>query len=398
MKNKRNILIAVILGILLLTYLETRAPKAINKTPSFSRYDKIPFGSFVVHKFLADFFPSGNVFENNLPLLHTLADLAEDDTPNFLFIDLKLEFDRLETNAMMDFTERGGNIFLAAERFRGHLADTLNIATSFFPMDISDSLQLQFTSPFLQTDSGYRFRHDNVGIYFTGFDSSRAVILATNSQQKVTLLRIPNGDGQFIFSSTPFIFTNYNMLLAENYRFIATALSFLDDTDVYWDEYYKERRRMFRTPIRFILSQPALKSAYFIILLGVLLFIIFQGRRKQRIIPVINPLQNTTLEFVNIVGRLYFNQRDHKKMAQKKINHFLEFLRENYRVNTAEITPELHETLARKTTRPLSEIENLFNFFAAIGDSRQISVQELLKLNRMIESWYPITESIQRTE
>lgn len=398
MKNKRNILIAVILGILLLTYLETRAPKAINKTPSFSRYDTIPFGSFVVHEFLTDFFPSGDIFENNLPLLHTLADLSEDDTPNFLFIDLKLEFDRFETEAMMDFTKRGGNIFLAAERFRGKLADTLNISTSFFPMNISDSLQLQFTSPFLQADSGYRFRHDNAGIYFTGFDSSRTIILATNSQQKVTLLRIPNGDGQFIFSSTPFIFTNYNMLLAENSRFIATALSFLNDTDVYWDEYYKERRRMFRTPIRFILSQPALKSAYFIILLGVLLFIIFQGRRKQRIIPVINPLQNTTLEFVNIVGRLYFNQRDHKKMAQKKINHFLEFLRENYRVNTAEITPELHETLARKTTRPLAEIENLFNFFAAIGDSRQISVQELLKLNRMIESWYPITESIQRTE
>ena len=294
------------------------------------------------------------------------------------------------------FFRSRGNIFSQRNAF----ADILPIRWTLlpaFPNGHFRFVAIAIYQPVLQTDSGYRFRHDNVGIYFTGFDSSQALFWR-QIPKKVTLLRIPNGDGQFIFSSTPFIFTNYNMLLAENYRFIATALSFfrrhrcvlgrilqrtppdVSNTDPFYSQPAGVEKRIFH---------------YFCWAFCCLSFFRVAGnsasfRWSTRC--------KTLLWNLWILSAGCILTSVTTKNGAEKNQSFSGIFAENYRVNTAEITPELHETLARKTTRPLSEIENLFNFSPQSAIPDKSACRNCWNSTGWSNPAPLITESIQRTE
>ena len=73
------------------------------------------------------------------------------------------------------------------------------------------------------------------------------------------------------------------------------------------------------SPLRFILSQPALKWAWYLLLAGVLIFIIFNLRRTQRPIPILPKNLNTSVEFVKTIGNLYYQEGDIRNLIDKKI-------------------------------------------------------------------------------
>ena len=53
---------------------------------------------------------------------------------------------------------------------------------------------------------------------------------------------------------------------------------------------------------------------------GLILFIIFRGKRVQRIIPVISKLDNATVAFTRTIGELYYQHGDFTNIIEKKIN------------------------------------------------------------------------------
>ena len=50
------------------------------------------------------------------------------------------------------------------------------------------------------------------------------------------------------------------------------------------------------------MSQPALRITWRLMLLGLLLYLIFKGKREQRIIPIIKKPENTTVEFAQSIS------------------------------------------------------------------------------------------------
>ena len=86
-----------------------------------------------------------------------------------------------------------------------------------------------------------------------------------------------------------------------------------------------------------IFRYPALKWAYILLILGAILYVLFRTKREQRPIPEIRPLENRTLEFVSVVSSLYYKQRDHVAIANKRINSFLEEVRYYYKLRTEEL-------------------------------------------------------------
>jgi hypothetical protein len=116
----------------------------------------------------------------------------------------------------------------------------------------------------------------------------------------------------------------------------------------------------------------------------IILYVIFEGRRKQRIIPIIAPLSNRTLEFVEVIGRLYFQHQDHKNLAQKKINHFWDYLRTHHYIRVGEINEEILEKLANKTGMKKVEVQNLFRLIDSIQQNPRIAEATLLELNNKI--------------
>src|SRR5690606_28020185 len=129
--------------------------------------------------------------------------------------------------------------------------------------------------------------------------------------------------GSFYLSSVPGAFTNYYVLKPRQNRYAAQALSHLPVAPVWWDEYQKQGPVGDSSVFRVLLCHDALTWAYYIALGALFLFVVFESKRTQRIIPVLEKPRNTTLEFVKVIGNLYYNHRDHRAIAEKKVNYFL---------------------------------------------------------------------------
>jgi hypothetical protein len=114
---------------------------------------------------------------------------------------------------------------------------------------------------------------------------------------------------------------------------------------------------------------------------------IFEARRRQRIIPVIKPLSNTSLEFTQTIGNLYFQTADHKNIAEKRIAFFLEQLRSTHGINAHHASDETIKTIARKTGNGEEDVQKLFLVIQTIQKKNQISETELKELNKRLDQF-----------
>ena len=65
----------------------------------------------------------------------------------------------------------------------------------------------------------------------------------------------------------------------------------------------------------------------YLALLGILLFCVFTARRRQRAIPVLTKPQNRNLEFVQLVGSLYWQEHWNPGLLAKKLAYTEEMIR-----------------------------------------------------------------------
>jgi hypothetical protein len=162
--------------------------------------------------------------------------------------------------------------------------------------------------------------------------------------------------------------------------------------NTFWDDYYKIGNKFNASALQYILSQQSLKWAYYIALALVILFILFYGRRKQRIIPAIPPLTNTTVEFVQTVGNLYYQQKDFKNIAEKKISYFLDYIRNKYFIRTSRFDSETIKKISDKSSIPEAKIKSIFREIDKISHSNKIAEEELININYQIEKFYERTK------
>ena len=81
------------------------------------------------------------------------------------------------------------------------------------------------------------------------------------------------------------------------------------------------------TPLRFWLQNEPLRWAAYLTIAGLLLFCVFYARRRQRVIPVVEEPKNRSIEFVKLIGTLYYQKHINHDLLQKKYAYFTETLR-----------------------------------------------------------------------
>jgi predicted nucleic acid-binding protein len=102
-------------------------------------------------------------------------------------------------------------------------------------------------------------------------------------------------------------------------------------------------------------------------------------------IPVIQPLHNSSVDFVRTIGRLYFQQKDHKNLARKIIAHFLEHVRNTYNISTSVLDEAFITKLSYKSGISREEIQELAYEIKYVEESPSITEDELLSLSKRIE-------------
>lgn len=403
MKGNKKYIFILTICFTALILLQILAPKQISWKSSYMKKDKIPFGTSALHDALPSIFPGQEINSEAFPLYNTLFEKGLTNS-NYIIINSTFEPDKLDSRELLAYAKEGNTIFIAANYFSGKFADTLKIKTdNFYGIAESikddsinlnqfykryDTTNINFVNPTLKRKSNYIYSKGIENTFFNSFDTTKTVILGTNISSKINFIQINWGKGKIILSTVPEVFTNYLFVNENNYDYVYKALSYLPNQKVIWDEYYKVGNVKKESELRVIFSHPALLTSYYLLIFSLLIFIIIGVKRKQRIIPVVEPLRNTTLDFVDIVGTLYFQTGNHKNIAEKKIIYFLEYIRSAFQIKTNLYDDAFINRITNLSGIERETIHDLFYYFAEITVKESITQQELLKLNRMIEAFH----------
>lgn len=382
------------LGIAVVIYLimTMTGPREFDWTVTFHQEDKNPFGGYALNEVITDVFSKSDLKRTNNTIYELLDSLKSPMT--LISFSARFSAGKADTEALLKNVERGGNAFIAANYFHNVFADTLSLSTSDYFFDDTykslfsknDSAVLKFKNPRLPQKE-FRYPRKNIHNYFDDFDSTRTSIIAVNDFNLPVLIRLTFGKGSIYLCSAPLAFTNIHLLTDNNHKFVEQSLSYIPEGSVQWTSYYHLGRMEVTTPLRFVLSNPSLRWAYYIAIGCLALFIIFEAKRRQRIIPIVKPLENTSLEFVTTVGNLYYQNADHKNIADKKISFLLEQIRTKYLIGTNSPDETFIRTLAKKAGCPEENTRELFNTIARIQRQDRITANDLTDLNSKIEKF-----------
>lgn len=241
--------------------------------------------------------------------------------------------------------------------------------------------------------AGYDYRHDSLYVGdFTSFDTivdekERIERIDTFAIKKIpTAVSVPYGKGEVIFVSSPLLFTNYGMLEGNTFVYIFRLMSYLADLPVYRTEAYVKTDAMLvaeQSPFREFIKRPPLRWALYLALLGVVLFMIFTARRRQRVIPIMSKPANRSLEFIQLIGTLYYQRKDHVDLVRKKFKLFAEELRKTAGVDISDVNTDDREylLLAEKTGMNSDRLKKVIRQIRLVLHSEgNISVEEMRSL------------------
>lgn len=390
MKGYKRFILVFIVVLLLYVTAEMNRPKPVDWTVTLSREDKNPYGGYILYNQLAGMFPAAGVHSLRLPAYNQLHNISYKNTA-YVLIGQQLDLTIQDVDELLNYTLDGNYVFLASADFSKALMDSLKFKISRrFDLVNVDSTTINLRNPALRAAKNYGFKRMTMDGYLNVFDTARTVVLGNNHLRDINFVKIPYGEGAFFVHVLPLCFSNYFMLTRQNADYTAKALSYLpaEIHAIYWDEYYKIGPAGSRNPLRFILTNAWLKWSFRIGLVAMILFVTFGGKRRQRIIPVIKPLRNSTLDFVQTVGNVYFNQRDNRNIALKKINHFLEHIRSNFFLSTSPLNDEFVEAFAIKSEMNKQEVSELVDLIHQVQENNTVTDETLLELNRKIDGFY----------
>ncbi len=237
--------------------------------------------------------------------------------------------------------------------------------------------------------------------YFPELNNKQITVLGRNAGGKANFIRIEYGSGCVYIILQPFIFTNYFLLEKENYKYTQSVLSYVPKNieHILWklpnyrnnssrSQDYDGNDKSEFSFMSVIWNNPNLRWAFLLGLLVLFLLLLFGSKRRQRIIPVIHPVQNTTFEFAQTMGDLYFNLRNNNAMAEKKIRYWQEYVRNHYNLPTRDMGREFWEHLSKKSGQPADHMRDLELAIVRSRNQPRLSDRDLVHLSNCIDRFY----------
>lgn len=447
MKSSRNFLFAMLVLFVLFCLLQVNLPKKFVWSPTFSHVDKQPFGCFVFDSVLTQSLPNGYhvtkktffqldqehakekisvlmvVDQHNLKQLDVkyLCNIARRGGKVMVVASSSFDDGRNTDTVVVDELERTFKVRIEDGMYfslRGILAglkahdndmydtiywnnrETMYAAQSyrmFYNMVggtlFVDSVPKVKRLAYTLSTAGYDYKLDSLYVGdFTRFDTivdkkERIERIDTFAIKKVpTAVSVPYGKGEVIFVSSPLLFTNYGMLEGNTFVYIFRLMSYLADLPVYRTEAYVKTDAMLvaeQSPFREFIKRPPLRWALYLALLGVVLFMIFTARRRQRVIPIMSKPANRSLEFIQLIGTLYYQRKDHVDLVRKKFKLFAEELRKTAGVDISDVNTDDREylLLSEKTGMNSDRLKKVIRQIRLVLHSEgNISVEEMRSL------------------
>jgi len=418
--NKAITILLIALGLLGLYFILLFNNKKQSWREYYTESKKDPYTLFLTEKILKDYYPGHQFYPVKKNFSKTLEKAKQADG-NYMFFGRQFFISEKDTDSLLAFVEKGNNAFIATKKLPYPLIFKLFQGDDFCGIEdyigeeaIFDSIaNLNLIHPNLQLPDGHpmkvmdRFKATNhrwnfiptkyicdSGIHATG----------TLNDNYVNFGYIPYGKGRVYFHTNPIAFTNYFMVQEEGKMYLDGVMAHLENDNIYYEiaarnpviiqdnNNGKKGRRSpnfgNQGPLTYILSQRSLAISWYILMSMGLLFLIFRSKRKQRIIPIVEKNENTSLIFIQNISNLYFQQGNNKQLSIQKFIHFQDFVRTKYALNFKKNTTDFAVRLTQKSGIEESKIKEILTLHDNINKTGYLSDATLTKFHMAINHFY----------
>ncbi len=367
--------------------LEWNAPSKFVWEPTFSHYDKQPFGCEVFDSLMKKSAPAG--YEVTRKTIAQLEREGYGKKPHgFLIQSVNFNPSPTDLRALDRLLKAGNKVFIATSDIEpDSLYPDLQVDISgrygFSPMQVKASIENQeipYDTLVWCRQSPYQEKEYSVYSAMIGYNViigektvcdtlvrcwvSEEESDSIDGSWQVRVVRIKRGKGELFVSCDPLLMTNYGILDTQTNGLIFRLMSQFRGLPIIRTEAYgPETEYETNTPLRFWLQNEPLRWAIYLTLGGLLLFCMFYARRRQRVIPVVEEPANRSLEFVKLIGTLYHQKHINRDLLQKKYSYFAETLRRMTMIDIEDVESRKENIaqIAIRTGMPEAEVRMIFD-------------------------------------
>ena len=395
-KTIKLYLAGIFLLVLIILLIDTFRVKPTNWKPTYSLYHKNPFDLYVFNREIKNIIPENRIKR----ILSTPYEYIQNqtDTVNYLMIRQNMYF--IGDTVILEKVKEGSNLFVSSENFVRNITDSLALKYTEADSDLSlkklDVLTLSLTNK-NWSKANYKMKPVNNTFAFVDADAATTTILGTEKlpDGKIypNFLKIKYGKGYVFIHNQPQVFTNHALLSEQSSAgYVAHLLSYIPkDRPVVWfvqGQTSNPNAPKNETGLSVVFRYPALRAVWLLLVYGLLLYIFFNSKRRQRIVPVIKPLRNTTVEFVQTIGNLYYQQGNTANVIDKKIVFFLDRIRKGYFIDTSKLDERFAEKLKSKSEKDIELITEIIDFINEFRKNKTAEKKDLIHINKLIEAFW----------
>ncbi len=360
-----------------------------------------PYGTQVAYRVLENYFPEKKLSK----IIKNVADELPRDSAggrNYIFVGEALYLDSLSTNRLLEFVARGNTALISSKTipfdlmFHLYYEECEEAVWDDYETLNDTSARLSLLEPALTKDPVFQYVNRNVvrpygwhylpDRYFCTRLPQRPLGYVNDSL--IGFAEFPYGQGRFLLHTNPIVFSNYSLLRPGAQTYAQGIWSHLEAGDTWWDDLSQVPEAVARRrnrngqgrsdmpaedhPLTFILQQPALAWAWYLLAGMAVTWLFFRAKRRQRIIPVLPKNENSSYEFIGTIANLHFRERDFQAQSIQQMKLFLAQLRERYGVvapmdaNTwlPRTDDEFFRRLARLSEVPETQLRLIFAKYA----------------------------------
>jgi len=393
--------VLLILLIVIMSSTSTKPPRKMDERITLRQGDKIPYGTRVARELLSSLFPgAATPFDRKYPGAWDSIDVTEPRQAVILIADY-FDADNEELEELAGFVEQGNYVFIISRAVSDDVPSFFNLSfrnNYYSSFSSSDSLKVRLEAPTFASSTSFTYpgqKHDGS---FSTINTGYTSVLGRNGEGEPNFIQLNKGSGSFFIHTAPLAFSNYFILHKNNAIYYEQVLSVLPKniTIILWNEYFLEKPRSpedNKDPswLGALFSYPAFKWGLLIGAFTLVLFVLLGMRRRQRMIPPFTKPKNDSLDFVKTLGRLYYDRKDHKNLANKMAAYFLEHVRSKYKLPTHTLDDVFVQALHFKTGYSEVETKNIINTIHHIRTSSSITDTQLSDFHKKLELFYQNT-------
>lgn len=409
----RNLVIKILfvaLGVLLVAYFafNRQSTKRYLWMESYNASSNQPYGTMFIQKLLASYRPNQKFIFNDKTPLYKLLDTAGLKTKtDYVFIGYGIYLEDDDIQALHNFIASGNDAFIAAVDLPFGILNSVfvNECDREIVLDERDTLSstFNFYNKALKTEKGYTYAYRFGKVDFPYYwnvlnpeilcDTVKSLIpIGYANSNKVNFFRIPYGKGNLYIHTNPLAFTNYFLVKPDKLEYASSVFSHLHGESIIWDEFSKSELTPNNAPkvnpMSYILQQDSLKYAWWLMLFAALLYTLFTAKRKQQVIPVLEGKANTSLEFVNTIAALHFQNGNHRDIAKKRMKYFFYLIKAKYGLHIQSLTEAYIQRLSEKSKVELEILKTIEQEFDRVDKHRYYDESMLVDLQIALEKFY----------